>query len=277
MMKLNIQMFASTNKTANYDLPQFVGTDKPTWLGDFNSAMSAIDAGMAENKADIESMDSRVTSAEASASSASQAVTTLTGRVSTVESGVSSATATANNAQQTATSALNTANTANGKADTNTSDISSLSTRVSTCESNVSLFNLNTFTTATLTKVSGNFTIASGSQISVATNSDGSLAKVYGVITCNNVQTNGIVRISTPLRPETAITINGGLLRHTNDANASHPGRLLGSPSFTINTDGTIDVEAVWTNYAGETCRFIFINSLLFIKDFGDTPVPDGE
>ena len=277
MMKLNIQMFASTNKTANYDLPQFVGTDKPTWLGDFNSAMSAIDAGMAENKADIKSMDTRVTSAESSASSASQAVTTLTGRVATVESGVSTATTTANNAQQTATSALNTANTANGKADTNTSDISSLSTRVSTCESNISLFNLNTFTKATLTKVSGNYTIASGSEISVATNSDGSLAKIYGVITCSNVTTNGTLRISTPLRPESAITINGGLLRHNNDGNAAHPGRLLASPSFTINTDGTINVEAVWTSYAGETCRFVFINSLLFIKDFGDTPTPDGE
>jgi hypothetical protein len=276
-MKLDIQMFASTNKTANYELPQFVGTDKPTWLGDINGAMTAIDAGMAENKADIESMDTRVSSAEASASSASQAVTTLTGRVATVESGVSSATSTANNAQQTATSALNTANTANGKADSNTSDISSLTTRVSTCENNISLFNLNTFTTATLTKVSGNYTIASGSQITVATNSDGSLAKVYGVITCNNVQTAGTLRITTSLRPESAITINGGLLRHNNDSNASHPGRLLASPSFTINTDGTIDIEPVWTSYAGETCRFVFINSLLFIKDFGDSSIPDGE
>ncbi len=277
MMKLNIQMFASTNKTANYELPQFVGTDKPTWLGDFNGAMSAIDAGMATNASDIDSLESSVATASATASQASQDVASLTSTVNTLSSNVSTATTTANNAQQTATSALNTANTANGKADTNTSDISSLSTRVSTCESNISLFNLNTFTTATLTKVSGNFTIASGSQISVATNSDGSLAKVYGVITCNNVQTNGIVRISTPLRPETAITINGGLIRHTSDANAAHPGRLIGSPSFTINTDGTIDITAAYTNYAGETCRFVFINSLLFIKDFGDTPQPDGE
>ena len=137
MMKLDIQMFASTNKTANYELPQFVGTDKPTWLGDFNTAMSTIDSGMAENKSDIESMDSRVSSAESTASTASQNVATLTGRVATVESGVSTATTTANNAQQTATSALNTANTANGKADTNasniatnTSDISALQTAI---------------------------------------------------------------------------------------------------------------------------------------------------
>ena len=36
-----------TNETANYDLPQFIGTDKPTWLGDVNGAMAAIDAAIA--------------------------------------------------------------------------------------------------------------------------------------------------------------------------------------------------------------------------------------
>lgn len=128
MMKLNIQMFASTNKTANYELPQFVGTDKPTWLGDFNTAMATIDGGMAENKSNIESMDSRVSSAESSASQASQNVSALTTRVDSVESSVSSATTTANNAQSTATTALNTANTANGKADTNANNISDLQT-----------------------------------------------------------------------------------------------------------------------------------------------------
>ena len=132
MMKLNIQMFASTNKTTNYDLPQFVGTDKPTWLGDFNTAMSAIDTGMAENKSDIESMDSRVTNAEASASQASQSVSALTTTVGDLSTDVASVTTTANNAQSTATSALNTANTANGKADTNATNITAINNRINT-------------------------------------------------------------------------------------------------------------------------------------------------
>lgn len=38
-----------TNNTTNYNLPQFVSTDKPTWLGDVNGAMSAIDAQMKLN------------------------------------------------------------------------------------------------------------------------------------------------------------------------------------------------------------------------------------
>ena len=37
---------SSTNKTSHYNLPQFIGSDIPTWLGDFNSAMTAIDSGI---------------------------------------------------------------------------------------------------------------------------------------------------------------------------------------------------------------------------------------
>ena len=37
---------SSTNKTEHYKLPQFIGSDIPTWLGDFNSAMTAIDSGI---------------------------------------------------------------------------------------------------------------------------------------------------------------------------------------------------------------------------------------
>ena len=130
-MKLNIQLFAHTNKTANYDLPQFVGTDKPTWLGDFNEAMSDIDAGMHKNASDIASMQSDVASATQAASKASQDVTTLTGTVNTLSGTVTSVQTTANNASQTASSALNTANTANGKADTNASAISTINSTIS--------------------------------------------------------------------------------------------------------------------------------------------------
>lgn len=38
-----------TNHTPNYNLPQYVGTDKPTYLGDFNNAMTTIDTQMHNN------------------------------------------------------------------------------------------------------------------------------------------------------------------------------------------------------------------------------------
>lgn len=40
---------SSTNHTPNYNLPQYVGSDKPAWLGDINPAMSAIDTAMHAN------------------------------------------------------------------------------------------------------------------------------------------------------------------------------------------------------------------------------------
>ena len=42
---------SATNKTTYLDLPQFIGTDVPSWLGDFNGAMEKIDTGY--NNVDI--------------------------------------------------------------------------------------------------------------------------------------------------------------------------------------------------------------------------------
>ena len=44
-----------TNSTVNYNLPQFVGTDKPSWLGDVNGAFLAIDTAIAEAKSQADS------------------------------------------------------------------------------------------------------------------------------------------------------------------------------------------------------------------------------
>nr|UWD75111.1 MAG: hypothetical protein [Bacteriophage sp.] len=46
---------AATNHTENYNLSQFVGTDRPTWLVDYNGDMAKIDARMKQNADDIAS------------------------------------------------------------------------------------------------------------------------------------------------------------------------------------------------------------------------------
>ena len=270
-LNLNIQMFGATNSTTNYELPQFVGTDKPTWLGDFNGAMSAIDAGMHENATDIASMESDVATATSTASQASQAVSTLTSTVSSLSSDVTSATSTANNAQSTATSALNTANTANGKADANASAIASLTPRVAQTEADIANFNLTTFETISSSDITqtGAGTIG-GMDLKVAKNSDGSIAKIYGAIDVDNVNT-GDVKIQTSLRPESTITINGCcqrvISRGTNVYN-------VGTVSMTIDTNGVITVSKSYVSTpSAERNRFMFIACLLFIKDFGDVPI----
>ena len=57
-----------TNSTKHYSLPQFVGTDIPTWLGDFNSAMTAIDNGI--NAAATTAGSASTTAAQASTDAA---------------------------------------------------------------------------------------------------------------------------------------------------------------------------------------------------------------
>lgn len=46
---------ASTNKTTNYELSQYIGTDKPTYLTDYNQDMSKIDTGIHEAKTEADS------------------------------------------------------------------------------------------------------------------------------------------------------------------------------------------------------------------------------
>ena len=45
----------ATNHTKNYNLSQFAGTDRPTWLGDYNGDMSKIDAQLKRNADDLAS------------------------------------------------------------------------------------------------------------------------------------------------------------------------------------------------------------------------------
>lgn len=69
---------SSTNKTPNYELSQYVGTDKPTYLGDYNGDMLKIDTQMKAN-ADAAS------NAEASAGEAVAKVSTVENTVSAID------------------------------------------------------------------------------------------------------------------------------------------------------------------------------------------------
>lgn len=128
---------SSTNKTNYYDLSQYIGTDKPTYLGDYNSDMSKIDAGIrdADDKATTASQNAgsaiaRVGEVEKTVQSHTTAITTLqtdvTGlkeSVKTAQNTATSADGKADNAQQTANSALLTANNASAKADNVNKDV----------------------------------------------------------------------------------------------------------------------------------------------------------
>ena len=86
-----------TNSTSHYSLPQFVGTDIPTWLGDFNSAMTAIDNGI----------NSAATTAGSASTTAAQASTDAAAAQAAANSAISSA-ASASQAASDAAAAVTT-------------------------------------------------------------------------------------------------------------------------------------------------------------------------
>lgn len=47
---------ASTNKTTNYSLSQFLADDVPSWISDYTADMQKIEEGMTDNKAGVKSV-----------------------------------------------------------------------------------------------------------------------------------------------------------------------------------------------------------------------------
>ena len=97
-----------TNSTANLALPQFIGTDKPTWLSDVNGAFAAIDTYAGNNDAALAITDAK---ADTAIGDAASAVTTAGNAATTA--GNAAATATA--ANTVAGNALTVANGINSK------------------------------------------------------------------------------------------------------------------------------------------------------------------
>lgn len=111
---------SSTNKTTNYELSQYVGADKPTYLGDYNSDMLKIDTQMKTNADNITANASAISTASANATQAL--------------SDASAAQSTANSANTLAGTANDTANTALGKALANEVSISNVDSKLNYSE-----------------------------------------------------------------------------------------------------------------------------------------------
>ena len=232
---------ASTNKTSHYELSQFLGTDKPAWLTDYNSDMTKIDAG-------INTAQSTATGADGKADSANTAIGTLT-NLNTQDK--TSVVAAINEANTNATTAQNTANSADGK-------ISTLTTKL------------------TLDQIKENLTVTSNlgtvslNDVKIVHNSDASMAKIYGTVNITNVSGAtadvNVTIAGTGLYPTASFTVNGcqliSVITTSNEIQS-----VLGS--YDINSDGTITfTRKRYTNTSA--ISFQFIACLLFVEDFGD-------
>lgn len=117
----------STLKTPNYELSQFVATDRPSWLGDYDQDMRKIDTAIADVKvtadkagADADTAATSATQAEQAATKAQQAATEASASAATANTTATQSMTTANQAisdakaaKDAADAAQTTANTAN--------------------------------------------------------------------------------------------------------------------------------------------------------------------
>lgn len=261
-----------TNSTTNYNLPQFVGTDKPAWLTDINGAFSSIDTA-------IKSAKDTADTGSANATSALNKIGDLTTLTTTAKTDVVAA---VNEIKTDAGTAQSTANAAGTAANQANLDIAAL----------IAKFNINASSTqATVTATRGSVS----QQPTLSQNSDGSMFKFYGTLQVNAfTSTNGA---SVPLTsipgmsgfkgiatgctlataPDTAYTVNGSvyLSVHLQDDTRV---KTTGGVSFAVGTDGQIyirprETTATTEDYAsGEFHRYWMPACLYFNSNFGDTP-----
>lgn len=127
----------STNKTTGYELPQWIGTDKPTFLGDLNDAFLKIDNGMIENKGSASSAVATAGAAKQTADNATTKVTELTQTVAGLSDSVEASNAKADGATATAQQALTTANAQASVVNGHTNSINSLNASVDSIEQKI--------------------------------------------------------------------------------------------------------------------------------------------
>lgn len=237
---------SSTNKTTNYDLSQFVGSDKPAWLADYNQDMSKIDTAM---KANADGVTAATGKADTNTSNIGDLTYLSTTAKNTIVAAINEVDSNADTAQNTASTALT--NTA-----ANTSQIQALSTYL----------DINSFNSLTVTASRG--TVSAATNMRSATDSTGKLGKIYGKVVINNAAGSDItVTLSdTGLRPSTPITINCGVAR-TLYKSTGFDGYDVAD--LTINTDGTATFVLPSDSAITETRAYI-TPYLIFAQNFGD-------
>lgn len=268
-MKLNIQLFSATNHTTNYELSQYIGTDKPTYLGDYNSDMSKIDAN-------LKLVSNTANSANSTATSAGTLAQTAKDRAD-------SAYTLADTANTTATTASNTAGTALENTVTNANQINKFNLTVSntssreetdgnTVQNTLGKFNPNTGSFTTTNSGISNVSC----YISGMVNSDGSVGKLYGRIklTANYTMnaSNGLPCIRLRCSdfgiavPETSYTISCAGTCFCN---------VFRSCDIYVGSDGYLYLYGNVTGAVSSTAYFmVFSPAIYFFKDFGDIPTP---
>lgn len=241
---------SSTNKTTNYNLSQFLGSDKPAWLADYNQDMSKIDTQMKANADSATGADGKADANTTKIGDLTYLSTTaknnLVAAINEVDSNADTAQGTANTAGTTANQALN---TANGLVDY------------------LNVGASNTTIAAANMSVTGTGNIGSESNIHIVGNANKTLIKIYGGVSVRNVSQNSTVTVTitnTGLTPDSDITLNGCGVLTKEDSRVI----FIDTLDYTIKQNGDITFTAYTNNASSIVAKFIAC--VIFLKDFGD-------
>lgn len=244
---------SSTNKTTNYELSQFIGTDKPAWLSDYNGDMGKIDAG-------IHTAQNTATGADGKATANATAIGTLANLTTDAKTNLVAA---VNEVDTHADAAANSAASAAGNATQALTQVNALADYFTLSTSVVPVANI--------TSASG--TIQGTPTISIAKNSTNSLGKVYGDIYYTPTVTRWqkiTLNIDSGIHPDASFEISTAGLCNTIDSSKS---QQLENVHLRFNPDGKIDV-IFYSDITGSQFHVYLMPCLYFFVDFGDTPVP---
>jgi len=236
---------ASTNKTTNYELSQFLGTDKPAWLTDYNTDMSKIDSG-------IHTAQTTATGADGKADTNATSIGTLANLTTDAKTSLVLA---VNEVDSHADTAQGTANDASALANSNKQEIDALK----------AIFNINVindYTSATVSTTGCTF--EAGDTITVATDSTGAIFKVYGVFSV--VPTVGAGQNYTITLPNTGIPTTTPY--YINPAGFTSGNDIIDNISMQIQNNQIVITGVSRGNGVRSYARML--PCLYFNTDFGD-------
>lgn len=291
-LKLHIQFFSSTNETTHYNLSQYIGSDKPTYLVDYNSDMSKIDTGIynadakgTQANGNIGNMSDLTTTATTDLVSAINEVdahadtnaTNISNNTTDIATNTSAIGTIANLQTTDKTNLVNAINEVKGVNDTQNTNINNNTIDIQAIQSEVEKFNLDTFISYDSTNSDfSSKTTVSGVEIkrcniNVARNSDGSIFKIYGSLTWKANSADGYITLkNTGITPTSAFDIFGGIYQFV--CTSSDYNVITNANIETLHIESNGDIKMYIVAPPNTYKRYTMPPCLYFAKNFGDLP-----
>ena len=261
---------SATNQTPNYGLPQYVGSDVPSYLGDFNKAMLDIDTAIkgVDNKAT--SAESSVATANANASEALETASTASTKADTAQATATQAKTTATSAQSTATEAQSTATEAQSTANTAKSTANTANSTANKALTDLAKFNL--VNSQKISSVTAGSNVASvlDCNLTLVADSTYKVFKLYGKVSIMPTK-KGYAEVSfqTNLRPTKQVVMQGCGFAYDYDT-----GGVGSDAQITIATSGKVTIRGNCTKSTYGNGMWL-LNMLYFLDTFDQSLVPD--